>query len=643
MSLFLLPREQDATTPRAAQACKTCRKQKRRCDKALPACSRCASLQRPCDYSEPPAEAPAAPTAEAFASLQVKLAEIEAKLDANRTPSAVADVVLPTPGFSPGDVPMGNANPDGGDLYMGGQEGQPLCRNRFPSMFFLDLDVYKGVGVRIPKPSVEIPMTVLEILASTNVIEDTTTTYFDTIHRWYPFISRKRMNLGISLQDGGPDLALLFLTMKLITTPPGTDMTSSTLSPSFSATAADTHLYTTSKQFLALLESAGTASILYLQAMILVALYEYAHGIYPAAWMTSGSCVRYASMLGLQSYQESRAVLGPCTTWTEAEERRRVWWAAHVLDRAVSLGTKRPFAGGPDPPPDTDFLPVDDRAWDEGHMARSLQRPVGTPVGERGAFGPFARLAQASVLTSRAMAHCKRATARYARSRGQGTSGGSPGAVGGGVVAAEEPEPEQEQEKPYDIREATAVLSDLRALCEAISGDLADAGGQGGGSAHLALALAPSRCLVWSASVMVLDLYSCPEHMRPGAGSEADESRSEQDLAMQVEAINGLNVAGETIRAFAGDILGLTSTAPGALGDGADKLSPLCLDALYCALATYHWQWKENGQPEMKQGMDETRAALGRLAPRWRLAGEYLKIDRYSGVTIVMGAREDGT
>lgn len=158
MSLFLLAREQDATTPRAAQACKTCRKQKRRCDKALPACSRCASLQRPCDYSEPPAEAPAAPTAEAFASLQVKLAEIEAKLDANRTPSAVADVVLPTPGFSPGDVPMGNANPNGGDLYMGGQEGQPLCRNRFPSMFFLDLDVYKGVGVRIPKPSVEIPM-----------------------------------------------------------------------------------------------------------------------------------------------------------------------------------------------------------------------------------------------------------------------------------------------------------------------------------------------------------------------------------------------------------------------------------------------------------------------------------------------------
>lgn len=161
------------------------------------------------------------------------------------------------------------------------------------------------------------------------------------------------MNLGTSLHDGGPDLALLFLTMKLITTPPpNPDLPASS--------AAASHLYTTSKQFLALLESAGTVSILYLQSMILVTLYEYAHGIYPAAWMTSGSCVRYASMLGLPSYQESCTVLGQCKTWTEAEERSRVWWATHILDRAISLGTKKPFAGGPNPPPDTELLPVND-------------------------------------------------------------------------------------------------------------------------------------------------------------------------------------------------------------------------------------------------------------------------------------------
>lgn len=194
-----------------------------------------------------------------------------------------------------------------------------------------------------------------------------------------------------------------------------------------------------------------------------------------------------------------------------------------------------------------------------------------------------------------------------------------------------------EDEKPFDIKEATDVLGGLRALCYAIAADMADAGGRG---SDAYLALAPSRCLIWSTSMMVLDLYSCPEHMRPGAGTGADEARSEGEIAMQVEAINGLNVASEAIRAFAGDLLTLTSDE---VGEGATKVSPLCFDALYCALATFHWQWKESGQREMKQGMDETRAALVRLAPRWRLADEYLEIDKYNDITIMMGPMANGT
>lgn len=146
---------------------------------------------------------------------------------------------------------------------------------------------------------------VIEILDSSEVIEQTALVYFETTHKWFSFISRKRMNLGISLADGGPDLALLFLAMKLITTTP---------SPELYASAADMPLYRTTKQFTALLEAAGTTSILYLQAMILVTLYEYSHAVYPAAWMSVGSCVRYAAMLGLPSYGEASSVLGPCVS-----------------------------------------------------------------------------------------------------------------------------------------------------------------------------------------------------------------------------------------------------------------------------------------------------------------------------------------
>ncbi|KAK7743591.1 hypothetical protein SLS53_004126 [Cytospora paraplurivora] len=661
MTLSLLPRDQeprlsDASISRAAQACTTCRKQKRRCDKALPACSRCASLQKVCDYAEA-AGTPTAPTAEAFASLQAKLAEIEARLDATTAavahkspaPSGVhgssgsGTVVVGESSSSPGDLALeGTAGSSGGAWTGNSHAVRPLVRLNFPALLFLDSDVYKLRGLRMPKPNVDIPMGVLEILAPPNVIEDAASSYFSTIHRWFPFISRKRMNLGLSLHDSGPDLALLFLTIKLITTPPDPDLPS----------AADSHLYTTSKSLLALLESAGTLSILYLQALILATLYELGHGIYPAAWMTSGAAVRYAAMLGLPSYQESCRVLGQCATWTEAEERRRVWWAAHVLDRVVSIGSRRPFAGGPDPPPGADLLPVDDRAWDEGDVSGSLQRPVGTPAGERGAISPFARLAQVSVLISKAMAHCRRATTRYARSKGQGrgrdraydgkdagpstSTGGNVSASGGAVG----------DEKPYDIREATDVLMELRTLCQAISADMVDGGGLGSGAYF---ALAPSRCLTWSTSVMVLDLYSCPEHMRPGAGTAADETQTEGELAMQVEAINGLVTASETARVFAGEVLAITSAGSpdgvvvGGGGGGASCVSPLCLDALYCAMATFHWQWKESGRPEVKQGMDEMRAALARLTPRWRLAGEYLEIGKQHEVTNILGARTNGT
>lgn len=179
MTLSLLPRDQELRLPgaiisRAAQACTKCRRQKRKCDKVLPACSRCASLQRACDYSEATG-ASTAPTAEAFASLQEKLAEIEAKLDATRAAAAAAVAPPPPPpplgAYGTPGSSIFSAGPDLslGDVYVGtvssngtscveDHAGQPPMRNRFPSVLFLDGDVYKWAGVTVPKPIVDIPM-----------------------------------------------------------------------------------------------------------------------------------------------------------------------------------------------------------------------------------------------------------------------------------------------------------------------------------------------------------------------------------------------------------------------------------------------------------------------------------------------------
>jgi hypothetical protein len=109
-----------------------------------------------------------------------------------------------------------------------------------------------------------------------------------------PIISKKRLELGISLQNSGPDLALLFLTMRLnISTSPDENIS----------------LYLTTKSFLATLEAGGVVTLVYLQAMVLVAAYEYSHPIYPAAWMTVGACARLAELLGLSSGMDSMKIM----------------------------------------------------------------------------------------------------------------------------------------------------------------------------------------------------------------------------------------------------------------------------------------------------------------------------------------------
>lgn len=144
---------------------------------------------------------------------------------------------------------------------------------------------------------------VLEHLGDGQIMQQVITDYFRDIHPWMPVVSKKRMSLGFPLWEAGPDLALLFLTMKLITCEPQDGILPAELS-----------LYASAKRFLALLEARGTASLMYLQAVILVALYEYGHGIYPAAWMTVGSGVRYAEFLGLPSYKDSTTTLGTCVS-----------------------------------------------------------------------------------------------------------------------------------------------------------------------------------------------------------------------------------------------------------------------------------------------------------------------------------------
>lgn len=330
---------------------------------------------------------------------------------------------------------------------------------------------------------------------------------------------------------------------------------------------------------------------------------------------------------------------------------------------------------------------MDDLAWDAGDMGRALQRPISTPL-EEPTSSPFARLAQASLLISKAMAHCRRAVGQYNDSdSSHNTASGnnnnnnnnnnnkevpSPGNGGGGgdgddvdmTNGAQDGDDPTTTTTPLNIREVTTIIAELKSFCQAIEREMATASATLGDAMYLAYI--PARCLSWSTAIMVLDLYSCPEHMRAGAGSGAP-GRGAAELAMQVESINGLKTAGLRVQAIALDVLGaleeeamngfmpwssisvagrkISLTDCNGEAEGvriADRLSPLCMDALYCGMSTFHWLWRENGDPEMKQGLDTIRNCLDKMSERWKLAREYLEIEKRHDVEALLRLNSDG-
>ncbi|KAK3953508.1 hypothetical protein QBC32DRAFT_257607 [Pseudoneurospora amorphoporcata] len=539
--------------------------------------------------------------------------------------------------------------------------------NRFPSALLLDIDVFKWAQPSIPPPPVAVPRDVYDILSRGNTVQDCAAEYFDTVHRWFPFISKKRMTLGHTLWEAGPDLAMLFLAMKLIVTPPqeGID-------------AADNELYTAAKGLLALLESGGCVSLLCLQAMVLVAMYEYGQGIMPAAWMAVAACARYAEMCGLPGFKESSAVLGAVgwTTWTESEERRRVWWAIYILDRVICLGNKKRFVM---PEPEKHYLlPVDDGAWastfiflfffylffiqritntscltqDNGDPGRALSGGITTPLEQP--QGRFARLVQASMLVSRTVTHV-RTTLRNQQLGGRDSNG-----------------------DPFDINEVDDLINTLTSFGTLMQQELlpslnslprtqSNTGSTSSASSptpppppawHFLTSSSiplssPPLSLAYSALFLLYGIHCCPENLLDGPGARSFEKlqpKTANQHALQVRSVAGLrSLSSGAVRELCMELLDAVM-----LPQGLAKVSPLCLDSLYSGLATLRWLWKEggddggsgeDGSPEeaggtggvgVMQAAEDVGRCMSRLGGRWRLAEEYLGLIGFHDVGIAM-------
>ncbi|CAH0056008.1 unnamed protein product [Clonostachys solani] len=339
----------------ARKACIPCRRSKRRCDRTLPSCNLCKRKEVECGY----------PTRQQTASHSPRLTVQQHSL-LDQGPDS------PACSAPPGPSRAAEVDPN--------------------AVYFIAPHIFHQARLELPRQELSIPAEVLNLLGDASSIRDISTTFFRTVHRWLPIISKRGFSLHLlnPLARRRTELSLLALCMKLCCTPPDDDA------------GVATRLYRAAKQFHFEVETAGTLSIHTLQANILIALYEMAHAIYPAAYLTVGACARQGLALGADKLPMDGAGDGNSrtSTWQEVEERRRAWWAVLMLDRFSSLSNSARPLSTEDPPFDA-FLPVDDSVWDDWSSAPgdSIRFSAGFNL----KMGSFARLAQATHLLSQAL------------------------------------------------------------------------------------------------------------------------------------------------------------------------------------------------------------------------------------------------
>lgn len=342
--------------------------------------------------------------------------------------------------------------------------------------------------------------------------------YFATVHTYLPIVSKIRLfqHLSNPNHEPGSDIALLFLSMKLAC---------SDISDGMSA--ASSQLYLDVKSFYHFVEAQNGFSIQSIQALLLISLYEMGHAIYPAAYLSIGNAARVGHAMGLHTKDVPQMLARP-TTWTEQEERRRVWWGVVILDRFINLGHRgKPLATN-DPSVET-HLPTDDESWDRGNML--VAAPLALSASETIRAAPFARTCQSAHVMGKTIRHIDDRTLPCV----------------------------------YRFQDGLQLSRTMQALADVIPSDHDEQ------DPDMKPALCTSMAICYSSLLTLYDSYSCTERAQDNAG--------EDQLHMQQESINGLREYSERVLQLARRVKSIIER------HGTSGLSPMIIDAVYQSAA----------------------------------------------------------
>ena len=231
-------------------------------------------------------------------------------------------------------------------------------------------------------------------------------------------------------------------------------------------------------------------------------------------------------------------------------------------DRYVSLGANgHPLAT--EDPLRTDVLPADDNLWDQGEMTTSEPLYVSSPTSVKASA--FARTCQATHLLGRLVRHLN----------------------------------DRNVEPSFRFSEAGQLHRTLAAFASLLPPEFQDSPEQ----------LSSSVALVYGGMLHLYDPYACTESN--GGRYTAEEAE------MQTIAIAGLKTTAEEVLCF-------SQRLQICIDENMAASSPLVIDCLYQAAATYTWLLYEKGNPDILTSLKSLTECLRMLDVRWKLAGKCL-------------------
>lgn len=431
-----------------------------------------------------------------------------------------------------------------------------------PAAFFLD-----SVASRGAKPSLSNDLLWENIVTepvSLNLAqaEHVAEVYFASTHQWLPVISKKRWTrqMQAEITISSADKMAMIYAMALA---------------SSQETLQAPHLvHRAVKMALAACEAHGQMSVSLLAAHVLVSVYEITNAIFPNAYLSVGHCAKLCLAMGWHDKRNATQLLPKADTWGEVEERRRLWWAVLLLDRFLHLGLRfRPLFFQTIPP--EEIIPADDKAWDAGDV--SVNHLLVMSLTTSASVGSYARLCQAAHLLGRVCQHVN--------------------------------EHPSSEDADFHFQEAWQISKALRALLALLQNDSST-------SPALSHQLFTSRAIVYSALLLLFDVHCCIEVDE----IEACGGNRGLRLDLQQAALEGMREICFEVHSFAIEVEQFVATSR----LGWKELSPLLINCLYFAGSNFAWFYRENGNDEALQCLNDLRRIMEIFREPWPMTGQLI-------------------